>query len=119
MPDKFELEPTFLPCLILFRHSNENPNDLKIKLFAHEKIISIQIIRVDSSINTLSVSQKKKTRHLKIYPKYTSNSTGTNVARPEIRLCGKWLQELGFESGDNIIVACQENCLLITLVKTC
>ena len=34
---------------------------------------------------------------------------------PEIRLCGKWLQEAGFECGDEVTVKCLGNKLEITL----
>jgi len=34
---------------------------------------------------------------------------------PEIRLCGKWLQEAGFECGDEVTVRCLGNKLEITL----
>jgi len=34
---------------------------------------------------------------------------------PEIRLCGKWLEEAGFECGDEVTVKCLGNKLEITL----
>lgn len=34
---------------------------------------------------------------------------------PEIRLCGKWLQEAGFECGDEVTVKCLGNKIEITL----
>lgn len=60
--------------------------------------------------------QYKKDRHLKVYGKYTGNS---NLRRlnilPEIRLCGKWLQEIGFEQGNTIKVQQRKNKINITL----
>lgn len=34
---------------------------------------------------------------------------------PEIRLCGKWLREAGFECGDEVTVRCLGNKLEITV----
>ncbi|WP_294197666.1 SymE family type I addiction module toxin [uncultured Chryseobacterium sp.] len=58
----------------------------------------------------------KKDRHLKVYGKYTGNSNPwrPNIL-PEIRLCGKWLQEIGFEQGNTIKVQQRKNKITITL----
>jgi toxic protein SymE len=56
-----------------------------------------------------------KDRHLKIYPKYSSTPLGGGAPRPEIRLSGKWLEELGFEPGQSVTVVCEEKKLFITL----
>lgn len=49
--------------------------------------------------------QHKKDRHLKVYGKYADcvNSWRPNIL-PEIRLCGKWLKDIGFEHGQTIKV---------------
>ena len=44
-----------------------------------------------------------KTRKLKIYSKYQSRRWGDGVSIPEIRLEGKWLDELGFKKGRTVI----------------
>ena len=48
-------------------------------------------------------------RKLKVY----EEPTGTTKRIPYIRLQGKWLLELGFETGDNIIVKEEEGKLII------
>lgn len=47
-------------------------------------------------------------RRLKVYPKYVSRAVF-----PEIRLCGKWLQETGFHDGQMIIVRHEKNRIII------
>lgn len=55
-------------------------------------------------------------RRLKVYSKYFNRSTKSeNVVFPEIRLCGKWLQETGFHDGQTIIVRHEKNKIIITL----
>jgi toxic protein SymE len=39
------------------------------------------------------------------------------VVFPEIRLCGKWLQDMGFSCGDMVTVQLKENQLIITPEK--
>lgn len=56
-----------------------------------------------------------KDRHLKIYAKYYTVPRSAGVLRPEIRLSGKWLEELGFEPGQSVTVVCEEKKLYITL----
>lgn len=53
----------------------------------------------------------KKERQLKVYSQ--SGYYYRNDQRPAIFLQGKWLQELGFDIGDNITVKCQNNKLTI------
>ncbi|GGH29496.1 hypothetical protein GCM10007423_16900 [Dyadobacter endophyticus] len=53
-------------------------------------------------------------RRLTVYHKYLPRAY--KYARmPEIRLCGRWLQEAGFECGDEVTVRCLGNRLEITL----
>lgn len=52
-------------------------------------------------------------RHLTVYEKYQPRSfRGVNV--PEIRLCGKWLEDTGFECGQSVTVTLQQNKIIIT-----
>ncbi|MDL2433292.1 SymE family type I addiction module toxin [Streptococcus cristatus] len=53
----------------------------------------------------------KKNREMKVY-----GSTGAgNIMVPQIRLQGKWLQELGFDIGEPLNVECEGGRLVITL----
>lgn len=56
-----------------------------------------------------------KARKLKIHSKYQSRRWGRGVSIPEIRLEGKWLDELGFKKGQTIIIEQEQNKLTITL----
>lgn len=56
-----------------------------------------------------------KSRKLKIYAKYQSRRWGNGVCIPEIRLEGKWLDELGFKKGQTVIIEQEQNKLTITL----
>jgi len=58
----------------------------------------------------------KRIRKLKIYQKFQSRER-KNITVPEIRLEGKWLEELGFEIGKEIEINQQQNKLTITLTK--
>ena len=53
-------------------------------------------------------------RRLTVYHKYLPRVYRYAVM-PEIRLCGKWLQEAGFECGDEVTVRCLGSKLEITL----
>jgi toxic protein SymE len=48
---------------------------------------------------------KPSKRKLKIYPKYQSRQFHQYVKVPEVRLCGKWLKDAGFEIGDTVEVS--------------
>ena len=54
-------------------------------------------------------------RQLKVYEKYISRSYHRYVVFPEIRLCGKWLQDMGFSGGQSITVRHKKNKIIITV----
>jgi toxic protein SymE len=59
--------------------------------------------------------EHNKERKLKIQPK--SFPRGFQyVTFPEIRVAGKWLQDLGFTCGRYVTIVQQENSLIITLL---
>jgi toxic protein SymE len=60
-------------------------------------------------------SQPTGKRRLKISKKYFSRSYFKFKFFPEIRLCGKWLQETGFKTGQVVIVRHEKNKIVITL----
>ncbi len=51
-------------------------------------------------------------RQLKVYPKYFERSF-RGVVFPEIRLCGKWLQDMGFTCGQTITIKHEKNKIII------
>lgn len=53
-------------------------------------------------------------RQLKVLPKYKAR-VNKAVIVPEIRLCGKWLQNAGFTTGQSVSVVSEPNKLTITL----
>lgn len=55
-------------------------------------------------------------RSIKIQPKYRANKFSTCIV-PEIKLCGKWLSENGFEQGLRVQIAVQRYKLVITTLK--
>ncbi|MFD2742894.1 MULTISPECIES: SymE family type I addiction module toxin [Sphingobacterium] len=59
----------------------------------------------------------KPTRKLKIHCKFRSRRWD-NIAVPEIRLEGKWLEEAGFKPGEHVIVCVRKNRLTIILDNT-
>ncbi len=56
----------------------------------------------------------KAVRKLKIHAKFRSR-TGYYVCIPEIRISGKWLQELGFSHGQKVCVEQTPKKLILTL----
>ena len=59
--------------------------------------------------------QQAGKRQLKVYEKHVSRSYYRYVFFPEIRLCGKWLQEMGFICGQSITVQHKKNKIIITI----
>jgi len=51
-------------------------------------------------------------RTLKVYTKYFPRFD-RYFASPEIRLCGKWLQNLGFNCGQDVDVLTEKNRIVI------
>lgn len=63
-------------------------------------------------------SRQRKERQLKVYPRYFDRAYSWRpVILPEIRLCGKWLKEIGFEQGQTIKVQQERNKITITVIK--
>lgn len=54
-------------------------------------------------------------RRLKIQPKYIARAYMRYVVFPEIRLCGKWLHDIGFAHGKFVTVQHEENKIIITV----
>ena len=54
-------------------------------------------------------------RRLKIQPKYIARAYHRYVIFPEIRLCGKWLHDIGFAHGKFVTVQHDENKIIITV----
>ena len=64
--------------------------------------------------------ERKNRRNFKVYESSVSSSSGYGYRSmgdksvPQIRMQGKWLEELGFESGSEINVECLDGKLIIT-----
>jgi len=58
-----------------------------------------------------------KLRILKIYSKFRYRRWGNNYTVPEIRLEGQWLEQLGFEQGNEVQIEQKNNKLIITVKK--
>lgn len=56
-----------------------------------------------------------KLRILKIYSKFRYRKWGNNYTVPEIRLEGQWLEQLGFEQGNEVLIEQENNKLIITI----
>jgi toxic protein SymE len=54
-----------------------------------------------------------KQRQLKIYVKYFQRKYHEYSVYPEIRLAGKWLQDLGFSCGEDVVVRFEEDKIII------
>lgn len=58
-----------------------------------------------------------KIRILKIHSKFRQLKWGNSTIVPEIRLEGKWLEQLGFEKGNEVLIEQKKNKLIITVKK--
>lgn len=61
------------------------------------------------------IFQQPGHRQLKVYRKHLSRSYHQYVIFPEIRLCGKWLQDMGFDCGQSVTVVHEKNKIIITV----
>ena len=60
---------------------------------------------------------KKTSRKLKIHAKHKLTPNRVHKTVPEIKLCGRWLSDWGFHQGQSVLVTCEENRIVITLVS--
>ena len=67
--------------------------------------------------NYLMAGQPRKTRRITICSKSFVRASRSYVSFPDIRLCGKWLEEAGFRSGHVIDICCERGRLVITLAR--
>lgn len=58
----------------------------------------------------------QKHRKLKVYRKFR-NRTWDITSVPEIRLAGRWLEQLGFTEGNDIQVEIKKGKLVVSLLK--
>jgi len=56
-------------------------------------------------------------RLLKVYYKFRMNIFSTKKV-PEIRLCGNWLENIGFKEGDDIVVSLDKRRIEICLFSS-
>ncbi|MCM4162452.1 hypothetical protein DHC50_02470 [Arenibacter sp. A80] len=83
--------------------------------YLHKNIIICnlvpRVIVLEKEKNTLPTGR----RQLKIYQKFIPRCYQEHVIFPEIRLCGKWLREIGFECGRKVTVVHEKNKIVITV----
>ncbi|MFT6923854.1 MAG: toxic protein SymE [Crocinitomicaceae bacterium] len=60
---------------------------------------------------------KSANRKLTVNRKFQSREYKRFISVPEIRLCGKWLKEAGFNEAGQVKVAVKEGKLIITKIK--
>ena len=60
-----------------------------------------------------------KIRNLKIYKRLIRGNEKHNFYKvtPEIRLQGKWLEDLGFQPNEHVQVECKQGQLIITKIE--
>ena len=61
-----------------------------------------------------TVLRRPDVRSLKIQPKPRLNRFSTSTA-PEIKLCGNWLEQLGFHYGKRVVITTMKELLIIRL----
>ncbi|WP_128543116.1 SymE family type I addiction module toxin [Larkinella soli] len=63
----------------------------------------------------VGTSRRWTVRQLKVYRKHFPRARYKTVVFPEIRLCGQWLQDIGFECGQTVLVQREPHRITITL----
>ena len=58
--------------------------------------------------------QQNGKRQLKVYYKHFDRAHAPSVTFPEIRLCGKWVRDTGFDCGQDITVSHKKDKIVIT-----
>jgi len=59
-------------------------------------------------------SEDLQVRHIKIQLRFVEQGR-YKYRRPEIRLCGKWLEDCGFSCGKTVTIKCKKGKLIITV----
>ena len=72
-------------------------------------------MRTKEKVNKKPTVRRPDVRSLKIQPKYRVNQWRDATAAPEIKLCGAWLEQLGFHCGMRVTVTTMKELLIITL----
>lgn len=60
------------------------------------------------------LNRRPEVRSLKIQPKRRSNKY-SEIDVPEIKLCGSWLEKLGFVQGQRVLITTMDRLLVIRL----
>ena len=67
-----------------------------------------------NKVGKKSAIRRPEVRSLKIQPKFRVNAD-SNKDVPEIKLCGNWLENLGFVHGRRVLVTTMNELLVIRL----
>lgn len=76
---------------------------------------TIFILAKTISLKLGNKKNTKKERKLTISSRYQPRAYRQSVIVPEIRLIGKWLEELGFKEGKQVKVLIKNNSLTLTV----
>ena len=60
-------------------------------------------------------NEQVRVRQLKVQPRLFERACKAQVVFPEIKLSGKWLQDIGFACGQMVVVALEQNKITITI----
>ena len=72
-------------------------------------------LTLPDKISAYPQRQPLRPRQLKVYTKFQERGRWHFVIVPELRLCGQWLQSLGFERGQWVTVHPEPGRLVITV----
>lgn len=62
-------------------------------------------------------TENQNARILKIYPQYFKRRYQKHVNLPLIRLCGHWVERIGFKIGGHVQVVYESGRIIITKVR--
>ena len=79
----------------------------------HCRIFNDMCMRNNEQRKKVSV-RRPEVRSLKIQPRFRVNRNST-VDVPEIRLCGNWLESLGFKNGRRVSITTKNELLIVRL----
>ena len=98
----------------VWRRAGVSPVLSNITLLVRSTVRPFYYIMRINKVEKKPAIRKAEVRSLKIQPKFRVN-TDSNKEVPEIKLCGNWLEKLGFVHGRRVLVTTMNELLVIRL----
>ena len=88
-------------------------NNESIKKVKRTSSIKKAVRKTQKEKKVMPESEKPKVRYLKLKEFYSLNKLRETRKVPELRLCGKWLEQAGFTTSEYVCVTVMQGLLII------